>query len=273
MVAQSLRRSPSLPDGFGWLRAGAWHVAVREDFREAVESAGLSRPESVAESGDRRFKGRGRPSLLTLDDGTQAVLRRYLHGGLLGSITGSLFLRSSRPLKELLATEAARSRGVRVPEILAALHRPIFPGLHQGYLLTRLIPDSRDLSALLAEGREGDRWLEAAGVETRRMHEAGVWHADLHVKNVLVSDGEVTLLDFDRARVLLRVTDRDRRLNLFRFDRSVVKLSLLGVVVPRESRLRFFSGYLDKTDDPERLLLMGERSQLWHRLAWRLGIR
>jgi hypothetical protein len=248
-------------------------VAVREDHRETIESADLSQPERLAESGERCFSGRGRPSLIALPDGTPAVLRRYLHGGALGSVTRSLFTQSSRPLGELRATEAARAGDVRVPEILAALHRPVFPGLHQGYLLTRLIPDAADLSALLAEGEGADRSLEQTGVEMRRMHEAGVWHADLHVKNVLVDETGVTLLDFDRARVLPSVGERGRRLNLFRFDRSVVKLSLKGIVVPRESRLGFFAGYLDGADDPERLLLLGERSQFWHRLAWRLHIR
>ncbi len=265
----------TLPDGFGWLRAGAWQVAVREDCREILLPLDLAHPEVLAEAGERCFSGRGRPSLLTLPDGSQAVLRRYLHGGMLGPLIGGFFIRSSRPIGELKATEAARTAGVRVPEILAALHRPIRPGLHEGYLLSRLIPDATDLATLLLDGAGdgADRWLFRTGVATRRMHEAGIWHADLHVKNVLVAADELTLIDFDRARVPGTVSMRDRRLNLFRFDRSVVKLSLKGVVVPRESRLGFFAGYTDGEDDPERLLGMGERSQIWHRLAWRLHIR
>jgi len=268
-----------LPGGFGWLQAGAWQVAVREDCRETLQPLELAHPEALAESGERCFTGRGRPSLITLPDGSQAVLRRYLHGGMLGPLTGSRFLRSSRSIGELVATEVARAAGVRVPEILAALHRPIRPGLHECYILSRLIPDATDLATLLLDGAgdgvgEGaNRWLFETGVETRRMHEAGVWHADLHVKNVLVTGDGVTLIDFDRSRVLSTVPERGRRLNLFRFDRSVVKLSLKGVVVPRECRLGFFAGYTDGEDDPERLLRMGERSQIWHRLAWRLRIR
>jgi tRNA A-37 threonylcarbamoyl transferase component Bud32 len=267
--------SLELPAGFGWLHAGAWHVAVREECRGVLENLDLADPERLAEGGDRCFSGRGRPSLLTLPDGSRVVLRRYRHGGMLGRLTGNRFAGASRPLGELRATEAARTAGVRVPEILAALHRPVAPALHEGYLLSRLVPAARDLSALLCDG-PGERiggWLRATGGETRRLHDAGIWHADLHVKNVLVDDLGVTLLDFDRARVPGTVPERDRRRNLFRFDRSVVKLSLQGVVVPRELRLHFFAGYTGGRDDPERLLRMGERSQRWHRLAWRLRIR
>ncbi len=265
--------SSGLPDGFGWHRAGPWSVAIRENLREVLVSAGLENPQGLAAAGESRRAGRGRPAVITLPDESRAVLRRYLHGGLAGKVTGSLFAGASRPLTELVATEKARRAEVSVPEVLAAFHRPVFPGLHRGWLLTREVTGAENLKDLLGDPEVAAHRLFLTGSETRRLHEAGVWHADLHVGNVLVAGERVVLIDFDRARVPETVSAADRQLNLFRFDRSVVKLSLSGVVVPREVRLRFFDGYLDGAEESGRLLARGERSHGFHRLAWRLGIR
>jgi tRNA A-37 threonylcarbamoyl transferase component Bud32 len=146
---------------------------------------------------------------------------------------------------ELVATERARRAGVRVPEVLAGWFRPRFPFGHEGWLLTREIEGSRDLVDLFSAGEPAGPALRRLGEETRRMHAAGVWHADLHVKNVLLVDGEVTIIDFDRAQVLDPVPEPARVGNLLRFDRSVVKLARSGVEIPLRDRLRFFHGYRD----------------------------
>jgi tRNA A-37 threonylcarbamoyl transferase component Bud32 len=263
-----------LPEGFIWLKKGGWHVAVRSGLCEMLEEAGVGDPAALAARGTASFRGRGRPVRVTLPDGSAGVLRRYLHGGLLRGITGSLFVGRPRPLRELLAAERCRVSGVRVPEVLAAMHRRVALFLHRGYILTRVLPGVRDLVDLLEEGASPRGAMERIGRETRRMHEAGVWHADLHVKNVLVGDGEAALIDFDRARIEEPVSRRRRHGNLIRFDRSLVKLGRRGVPVSRVLRLRFFRGYFAGRPEPSEaaeLQRRCERSLRRHRFWWRLS--
>ncbi|MHC4862038.1 MAG: hypothetical protein ACYTDY_18315, partial [Planctomycetota bacterium] len=109
-------RPPDLPEGFDLLRRGGWWIAHRSGLREPLLAAGDGDPRAHAAAGTGALRGRGRPVLVTLPDGTRGVLRRYLHGGLLGGLTGGLFLGRSRPFTELTATERARRGGVKVPE-------------------------------------------------------------------------------------------------------------------------------------------------------------
>jgi tRNA A-37 threonylcarbamoyl transferase component Bud32 len=106
------------------------------------------------------------------------------------------------------------------------------------------------------------------------MHAAGVWHADLHVKNVLLADGAVVIIDFDRARVLGPVPEPERVGNLLRFDRSVVKLERSGVHVPLRDRLRFFHGYRDGLVDRrarEDVVRRCRKSLARHRRWWSIS--
>lgn len=263
-----------LPEGFEGLERAGWRISVRSDLASAVATAAGGDPERLAAAGEARYEGRGRPVRVVLPDGTAGVLRRYRHGGLLRGLTGTLFAGRSRPLAELAATERARRAGVNVPEVLAAWHRPVLGFLHRGFLLTREVPGARDLVAVFGAGERAGAALRTLGAEVRRMHEAGVLHADLHVKNVLVDGGgRVTILDFDRARVAKSWPPAARIANLLRFDRSLVKLGRRGVAVARTDRLRFFAGYWPEGLPP------GERADVVrrcraslrrHRLGWRI---
>ena len=59
--------------------------------------------------------------------------------------------------------------------------------------------------------------------EPRRFHDAGLVHADLTVRNILIQKGgKVFLVDFDRARLQPNAGRAFRR-NLKRLRRSMVK--------------------------------------------------
>jgi tRNA A-37 threonylcarbamoyl transferase component Bud32 len=262
-----------LPAGFVRLRRNGWRIAVREDLLGAGGGT-FPDPLELEARGTHTFRGRGRPVRVPLPDESFGVLRRYLHGGLLRAITGPLFAGAPRPLRELRALERARAGGVQVPEGLAAFVRPRAGLLHEGWILTREVPGARDLVEVLPEGTGAGAVLEAAGREARRMHDAGVRHADLHVKNVLVAGDGVWLLDFDRARVLDPLPDADRRRNLLRFDRSVVKMERSGVRVPLKTRLRFFRGYYGgrpAAGERELLVTACRKSLSRHRAWWAIA--
>src|SRR5574337_1208829 len=63
----------------------------------------------------------------------------------------------------------------------------------------------------------------------RNMHDAGIYHADLHLKNILLkgdSNGEFNayIIDLDKSVVLNELNIDQRIKNLLRLDRSIEKL-------------------------------------------------
>jgi len=273
LIPESAGARRDLPAGFRWSQRAGWRIAVREDVADVLAGAVLEEPDSLAARARRRFRGRGRPALVDLADGSSAVLRRYLHGGFLRHLTRGLFLGAPRPVRELVATEHARAAGVRVPEVLAAFFRRRALLFHEGWILTREVRGARDLTDCLRAGEAAGVLLRRVGREVRRMHDAGVLHADLHVKNVLVVEDGVVLIDFDRATVRDAVPEPDRVANLLRFDRSVEKLGRSGVRVPGRARLRVFRGHRGARHTREQraeLLRRCRRGRSWHRFWWAL---
>jgi len=156
-----------------------------------------------------------------------AVLRRYLRGGLPGRFIRDRYLftgwRRSRPVAEFRILETLAAAGLPAPAPLAAAVQR--HGLTwSGSLLTRLIPSTRTFADLLVEHSDDHPLWQRIGACIRRFHDAGVVHADLNARNILVdADGAVFLVDFDRAHVRPGARRRFRR-NLARLRRSLEKL-------------------------------------------------
>ena len=154
-----------------------------------------------------------------------------------------------RPLDELVLLRRLSALSLAVPEAVGcAIHRRALGW--QGYLLTREIGGALDLEAWLhgmtmPEQPARATVLRRAGRTVRALHEAGVEHADLHPKNLLLApDGSVVVLDLDRARQSDRPLDEDARLrNLTRLARAVEKHRLKGLSSSARDALRFLEGY------------------------------
>ena len=178
-------------------------------------------------------------------DGERWVVRHYHRGGAVAPILGDRYLRwgTPRPIRELEVGRQVEARGVPTPAHLAAAVYP--SGIwYRGDLVTRHVPDSRDLAAVLFPGGslqgpptgDGSRpedttdqaqaAMEAAGRLFRQIHEAGIDHPDLNLKNILIAGTGPALvalvLDLDGARVGdgSPVGDRARRRMIARFWRS-----------------------------------------------------
>jgi 3-deoxy-D-manno-octulosonic acid kinase len=230
--------SAGLPAGYVTRRErGAEFVAlpsVMEAVVAAVREAGSLHAWAAGQPGARGLAGRGTAWAVQGSDGAW-VVRHYRRGGLLAGVLGDRYLALGRrrPVRELAASAAARALGVPTPEVVAAV---VYPGgpAYRAELATRLVPDGADLAeTVLGPGRGGQAerlaaWRAAASL-LRRAFDAGVVHADLNMRNILVARGdggpEAWLLDLDRARVLAGPVGRaGRRRMLQRLDRSRRKL-------------------------------------------------
>ena len=176
--------------------------------------------------------GREAHPVVVLPTGEKAVVRRYHRGGLMQRVNKARYFGGNRAFDELRAAERARAGGVRTPVVVAAIERPARVAGYRAWLATVLLSGGLNLAAwLAAETDEARRSgvLREAGRQTALMHAAGVAHADLNLRNLLVmpADGgdEVYLLDFDKATVSATPVSRTRReRDLRRLARSARKL-------------------------------------------------
>lgn len=156
----------------------------------------------------------------------EAVLRHYRRGGLVARINRDRYLwrgaDRTRSFLEFRLLADLHGRGLPVPAPIAAGYRR--QGLcYRADILVQRIPGTRSLAELLREGVEVPPW-EAVGRMLARFHRAGVCHADLNAHNILVDDrGDVWLIDFDRGRLRAPAVGW-RTANLYRLQRSLLKL-------------------------------------------------
>ena len=188
-------------------------------------------PERWRERGALRPQagGRGGVQIIATPAG-ECVLRHYRRGGMVAKLMGDRYLwrgaDATRCFAEFrLLAEIARL-GLPGPAPMAARYRR--HGLfYRADLITRRIADAQTLAECLAAGRLDAELAREVGALVARFHRAGIWHADLNAHNVLVTEGELYLIDFDRGRV--RTPAEGWRLaNLQRLHRSLLKLSRPG---------------------------------------------
>lgn len=279
------------PKGFSFHRVSGVRALVRNGDEALLDPLAETLRSGVPLSGGDATALRGRGAVVSAPipgrPGERMVVRRYRHGGALRFFGSLMLLAAGRPFAELRALAAAGEAGVPAARPIAALSRGLAPGLSRGLLATAEEPGCVDLLEALRSrqlGRSERRALSRGLARAvRRLHDAGIFHADLHVKNVLVResspDGGVVLVDFDRARVLGRpLPPRLRYRNLFRLDRSLEKTGLAPSRVSRADRIACLRAYLDP--DVRRLarapglkarLFWGRVGLAFHRLSWRLG--
>jgi len=156
------------------------------------------------------------------------VIKSYMRGGLLRFFGSDLHLWLGKPraqvefemLQEVLAC------GVGAPQPVAfVVQGQLF---YRNWLVTRRIPEARNLVILLKENEELARLTtERCAAFLVRLIERGIYHVDMHPGNIVVDgEGNPYLLDFDKA---LKVNMRKSVLRdkyLCRWRRAVLKHDL-----------------------------------------------
>jgi len=184
----------------------------------------VRRVDSVLRSG-------GRGHTLIIGDGeNEYVLRHFNRGGIVGRFVRDSYVwrgeDKTRAFVEWRLLSRLHAMGLPVPK--PAVARYCLAGrIYTADIITCRIPDIRSLSTRLADKRASDEFWGLLGVCIRKFHDAGVHHADLNAYNVQVNSAdEITLLDFDRGRILPPGSWQQK--NLARLHRSLQKILRLN---------------------------------------------
>ena len=106
-----------------------------------------------------------------------------------------------------MVNAAAYQRGLPVVEPLGAMVEALGPGLYRGWFLTRALEGATLWNLLLDGGEAAVRRmaLEQTRGIIKRLHDGGLYHADLNFHNLFVCTSAdpfaVVVLDLDKARL------------------------------------------------------------------------
>jgi len=244
-----------VPPSFKRVRQGTTIAIVRDDLLPQLGALVLEASAQPLEV--TGLTGRGSigavPRLLV--DGSRVLVRRARRGGLIGRFVPDVFCGRCRPFGELQVAERARARGVPTPEVVAASRTTLLGPFYRGAVYTKELTGTSDLQSYLASvtqcpdatslRRKRDTVREAGRV-VRVAHDAGLYHADLQLRNVLVRHDvtpAVFLVDLDKAVWREPLPRRSRIMNLLRLSRSAAKAARSGLCITRTDVIRFLEGY------------------------------
>jgi 3-deoxy-D-manno-octulosonic acid kinase len=154
------------------------------------------------------------------------VLRHFRRGGMIANFSRDRYLWAGeervRAFAEWRLLEYLTQRNLRVPKPVAAFYRRSGPTYRCDLITLRILRAQPLSAALAAAPAAGAIDWRAVGVAIARLHRLGVDHADLNAHNILVGDGGVSIIDFDRGR--LRAPGKWAAANLERLKRSLTKI-------------------------------------------------
>ncbi len=236
----------NLPSGFSLHRSGRVLLVYKEQ---------LTPPEmlSFVEALPGHLEGRqgtfsrssASPTVWELSDEDSLpfdmIVRQYVHGGLYGRCIGplrTLYLDRSQMLGEIRIATHLQNRGIPASNpVVLRFERKAGP-FFTAFLVSEKIPGAWNLLALCRRVRAGtfdmprrtrQSLLEKIGVSVAKLHEAGVYHGDLNLKNIIVETGEdaepanLYLIDYKKCRLVKRVPVQKGIKNIRRLWRSIRK--------------------------------------------------
>ena len=240
---------------FSLIEKGKVSLLLKEEYKNLLLKQGIDDLKTFLKNSSQTshyLKGRTLHPSIPLEDAKRMVFRRYSHGGLLRAVTGNLYLFGARSFRELALTEEIRSCGIPTIPSIGAIHHRIFFPFYQAYFLSLEVPRAMDLIQYFQEmvappSRKNlslkRKTIRSAGLLIRQFHQAGFFHGDLQLKNILIAGDQLLLIDFDHSYRKPALSIQERMKNLLRLNRSVEKWKRLGLPITRTDRWRFFLAY------------------------------
>jgi len=210
------------------------------------------------------------------------VVRRYARGGFAAGLRRDLHWGCRRAFAELAVSEEAREHGIRTPEVVGIRTEEVWGPFCRMDLITRKVENARSLEeALKAAPDQAGRQalLQEVAAFARGMHDAGLIHADLHIRNILVAGDSgaarsLVLIDLDRGRFVRPAEPSLRAGNLFRLNRSLERFGVGPELFSARDRVRFLRAYQgrgrESLDQARRWMRDCETHMIRHRTWWKL---
>lgn len=198
------------------------HILYDEMLLENADAVDFDAPGSMLS-----VAGRGAVRFLEHRD-MKLVLRHYHRGGLMASLLGDRYCRTSlnrtRAWREWNLLYGMVRQGLPVPQPIAARVQ-LGPLAYRADIITRQIPQAQTLAEQLSERDLDMADWHAIGAMLQQFHSQGIYHADLNAHNVLRDGtGRWHLIDFDRGRQRSPAR-RWQQSNLKRLRHSLDKLA------------------------------------------------
>jgi 3-deoxy-D-manno-octulosonic acid kinase len=201
------------------------------------------------------FGGRGGSLKIDLQ-GQAAILRRYLRGGMMASVSTDSYLWTgklkTRPWREWSILKQALERDLPVPQPLGIYVRRTGL-LYRAAIITAWIDDTETLAArLMRQPLNRETWVEL-GLLLQKFQELGFRHADLNANNLLINQqDQLFIIDFDKAERMKSLQDW-QWLTLRRLQRSLDKIDHQHQLHYRSSDWQaLIDGYQSKDRDLSR---------------------
>jgi len=141
-------------------------------------------------------------------------------------------------------------RGIAVPRMVGYAEGPMGMGL----MITALIENASRLDQYIELNGASAKLAKALGLFIRHMHDAGVTHSDLSVRNIMVRDGGdgFVLLDYEDACFSNNVSQQQRLKDIHHLNERALGL------IPLKLRLIFLRSYLGKRETRDWVLLLDD---------------
>jgi 3-deoxy-D-manno-octulosonic acid kinase len=272
-----------IPTSFSLIEKGRVSLLLKEEYQNLLLAQGIDDLKTYLRKSSQTahyLKGRTLHPSIPFGDGKRMVLRQYSHGGLLRAITGNLYFFGARSFRELALTEEIRSCGIPTTPTLGAIHHRVFFPFYQAYFLSLEVPLAVDLTQYFDQIGAHPcpetistkrKTIRSVGHLIRQFHQAGFFHGDLQLKNILVAGDQLLLIDFDRSYRKSALSRRERMKNLLRLNRSAEKWRRLGLPITRTDRWRFFLTYAGNDKRIRETMAKTLRSYPLRLLFYRLG--
>jgi tRNA A-37 threonylcarbamoyl transferase component Bud32 len=285
-----------LPAYFSTLTKGKITLYIKKEYEQRLSAQDIDLLLNLHKDCDKlkvSYHGRTPCKTLIMESlGNESfVVRDYWHGGLFGKILRDIFWDRLRPLRELSICEAADKSGVRTSEVIAIVKNRILGPVYKCQLVSKEIIGAIDLMEILLKPEKNKlvvrkrQIINKVAKAVKEMHDAGIYHADLHLKNILVQSAAgkdiVYIIDLDKSRQYEKISLHKRMKNIMRLDRSVEKMirnnkDVFGqrssFPISKTDKLRFLKEYVktdNKSEKPLRYYFQSYKtSHNLHRLWW-----